>query len=168
MATIPHAIKANSALFLTLVLLTWWSAQPYNGPWLSLFLIIALPYQLYKLVHAWKQSQGKTNRLVAILLIFISTLVFTGVQYHYHQLDRAEADQIVSKVLQFHMTHGRYPENSEELEIRGQTKWKLSEKVFYFPREKDQPPNLFYRSSFDGFPMWDYDFERQEWVLHDM
>lgn len=118
---------------------------------------------VYKLVRAWKQGQGKTNRLVAILLIFISTLVFTGVQYHYHQLDRAEADQIVSKVLQFHMTHGRYPENSEELGIQGQTKWKLSEKVFYSPGEKNQPPNLFYRSSFDGFPMWDYDFEKQEW-----
>ena len=161
MTTLRRLAWDNLPFMLGFALLAVFCSQRHAGFMMVLTALPVLLYCLTRLGIGWRSTDQRRHYLFAIAVVLAASAVVGAAHGYHHFSARAEADQLLRRVLDFRAQQGRFPGNAAEL---GEPAPPVRSKNMLHYSFQDGEPALFYAATFIVFDTWLYDFSTQAWV----
>jgi hypothetical protein len=155
----------RSALIVPAIVAWSLSMQSMGGlfVFVGLFVVIYLPFGAYGYFrHPLRRRQLLAKWLAWVLAISVGG----AVQWWRHDQARHRADRVVLAIEDFHQANGHYPASLMAIGIDDVSRRQELPVPSYYHLGDDGVPSLFYRSTFNGFDTFSYDFSQRQWIFY--
>lgn len=137
----------------------------HGGFLLFFFLVFLVPLFLYSGVRMYRYQHELNTRAKKLAIWMSAILVALAVNVYRYTSTRDAADDVVSKIVQYHETNGTYPSSLETLGY--ESKSLKANLGMYGYSNKDGTPSFFYAVPYIVFDSYHYDFHSGEWINFD-
>lgn len=131
------------------------------------FNVVALPFLVIWLVYSafiiWRRPPRRREQSVKIAIWVVAVVLIFQLGAYLEASARSDAEQVLTKVLQYRSQHGLYPSDLRKVGL-DDAEAKRRRKLFYGVNERKEPV-LFYASTYNPLDKYWYNFTSGQWQL---